>query len=236
MDGEMEKKQGDYFLPISVLIAGVIIAGAVVYSAGLSGNDNETAALSPGEGVLPVGTAPEIGDDVILGDPDAPVTLVEFGDYQCPFCGRFFSQTEPLLRKDYIETGKIKMVYKDLAFLGPESVAAAEAAECARDHGKYWIYHDALFEEEIRDGREHNGNLNKALFMDIASSLELDLSAFETCVDSRKYKVEVEGDIQEARAIGANSTPTVYVNDVMILGAQPDSVFKDAIDKALEAR
>lgn len=112
-------------------------------------------------------------DDVILGDSNAPVTVIEYGDYQCPFCARFFIDVEPLIRQKYIETGKVKMIFRNYAFLGPESPAAAEAAECAKDQGQYWAYHDALYAAEHQDGQERNGNLNKDLFETIAQSLKL---------------------------------------------------------------
>lgn len=118
--------------------------------------------------------APPAGErDVILGDPNAPVTVIEYGDYQCPFCARFFTDVEPFIRDEYIKTGKVKMVFRNYAFLGPESVDAAEAAECAKDQGKFWEFHDALYEAEAEDGREHNGNLNKDLFVEISEKLGL---------------------------------------------------------------
>lgn len=112
--------------------------------------------------------------DVVLGDPKAPVTLIEYGDYQCPFCGRFFKDTEPLIRENYIKTGKVKMVFRNFQFLGSESVSAAEAAECAKDQGKFWAYHDALYTTELNDGKENNGNLTRELFIDLAKSTGLD--------------------------------------------------------------
>src|SRR3989344_6619341 len=157
----------EYLLPVSILVAGVLIAGSVIYSTGLKNRPNNNAAKEPtvlNEEVLKL-----TSDDVVLGDPDAPVTLIEYSDFQCPFCGRFFSQTENLIKENYIQTGKAKFVYRHFAFLGPESVAAAEAVECAKDQGKFWEYHDQLFTEEIKDGKEHNGNLNGALFDTIAT-------------------------------------------------------------------
>lgn len=118
--------------------------------------------------------APDIsGRDVVLGEQNAPVTLIEYGDYQCPFCARYFMEVEPLLREEYIKTGKVKMVFRNYPFLGPESVSAAEAAECAKDQGQFWAFHDALYNAEHQDGREHNGNLNNDLFFKLAKDLKL---------------------------------------------------------------
>jgi protein-disulfide isomerase len=111
--------------------------------------------------------------DVILGDTKAPVTVIEYGDYQCPFCARFFTDVEPLLREQYIKTGKVRMIFRNYPFLGNESIAAAEAAECAKDQGKFWDFHDALYTAEHQDGRENNGNLTNQAFYQLADSIKL---------------------------------------------------------------
>jgi len=230
-----DKNKKDILLPFSILIAAVLIAGSVIYTAGTGGSRGE-ALLGDNSGAplpTPGGKAPEIGDSVVLGDKDAPVTFVEYGDYQCPFCGRIFTNVEPQLRKEYIDTGKVKMVYKNFAFLGPESIAAAEASECAKDYGKFWLYHDALFEAEIADGVEHNGNLDKAFFLSIADNLGIDKASFEQCIDSRKYKDKIERDVEQGRSLGVAGTPAIFINDVFIAGAQDYSVFKKAIDNLL---
>ena len=111
--------------------------------------------------------------DVVLGDPAAPVTIIEYGDYQCPWCARFFDQIEPSLRANYIEPKKAKMVFRNFQFLSQESVDAAEAAECAKDQGKFWEFHDAIYKAELADGVEHNKNLNTDLFFQIATDIGL---------------------------------------------------------------
>ncbi len=231
---ETEKKQ-NYLLPVSILIAAILIAGALIYSTGVKNTIRQPADENKKTGEQPIGL--QIGDDVILGDPDAPVTIIEFSDYQCPFCGKFFQEAEPLIRKNYVETGKAKMVLKDLAFLGPESKAAAQAAECAKDQSKYWQYHDALFEAEIKDNKENNGNLDRNLFEKIASDLKMNTKEFLSCFDSKKYANEVENDIKEAQsAMERTSTPTIFINDKMIQGAYPYATFSQAIDEALNKK
>lgn len=235
MDTENEK---NYLLPASILIAAILIAGALIYSTGAKNtirppaDENQNSQKANQQS-----SKPQIGDDVILGDPNAPVTIIEFSDYQCPFCGKFFQEAEPLIRKNYVETGKAKMVLKDLAFLGPESKAAAQAAECAKDQGKYWQYHDALFEAEIKDNKENNGNLDRNLFEKIASDLKMNTEKFLSCFDSKKYATEVENDIKEAQsAMERTSTPTIFINDKMIQGAYPYATFSQAIDEALNKK
>ncbi len=238
-----ETQQKDYWLPISVLVAAVMIAGAVIYSAGRDDSVSPTASLeTAANGEVGVGNA------AVLGDPNAPVTLVEFGDYQCPFCARFFSQTESLIKTEYIAAGKVRMAYRNLVILGPESQAAAEAAECAKDQGKFWDYHDALFTAELDEDKnddgqingssENSGNLKKELFMNLASNLGLNAAQFGSCIGSNKYASEIEADIQAAQAVlgPRDGTPTSFVNGQKIVGAQPYAVFKAAIDEALKVR
>ncbi len=221
----MMAKGRDYTLPVSIIVAGILVAGAVIYATGLKNQPLGTA-----ERLAPVvGSAPAIGNAVILGDPDAPVTIIEYGDFQCPFCGRFFAQTEPLIIDKYVKTGKVKLVYKDYAFLGPESVAASEAAKCAADQGKFWEYHNALYREELRDGLEHNGNLNRGLFLQFAKELGMNESQFASCIDTRKYKSAVEAENTEAVAHGVNGTPAFFVGSRFLSGALPFAQFEAAI-------
>ncbi len=226
------------FLPISIFLAAVMISGSILYTSGRSGAANPKAANNP--------SVPQLADiktllavserDVILGDQNAPVTFIEYGDFQCPFCGRFFSQVEPQLKEEYVKTGKVKMIYRDMAFLGPESVETAKAAECAKDQGKFWQYHDELFTAEIKDGKEGNGNLNRALFLQIAKSLAMDVNTFTSCYDGAKYASVVDEATANARNGGVNATPTSFVNGTVVQGAQPYEAFKAAIDTALAAR
>ncbi len=219
-------------LPASILIAAVLISGSVLYTSGSpqtgspNGQDLGPPVVS-GEGL-------ELNEgDVILGDPNAPVTLIEYSDFQCPFCGRFYSQTEPLIKENYIQTGKVKFVYRHFAFLGPESRAAANAVECAKDQGSFWDFHNEIFDAEIRDGQEHNGNLDRALFLSIAQKLGLDTAEYTSCLDTNKYNDKVESDYNVAQQLGVAATPTIFVNDKMIEGALPFENFKLIIEQEL---
>jgi len=236
----MEKKR-DYLLPASILIAAILVAGALIYSTGVKNTKIEKQGASLQEAVQSP-TTPQIDDDVILGDVQAPVTIFIFSDYQCPYCGKFFKETESLIRKNYVETGKAKIVYKGVALFGPESIAAAQAAECAKDQGKYWAYHDAIFEIEIKEfetlgNNENTGNLNRETFKKIASDLNMNTDEFLTCFDSQKYAAEVEKDTKEANSVMERpATPTIFINDKMIQGAYPYNVFSQAIDEALSKK
>jgi protein-disulfide isomerase len=165
------------------------------------------------------------------------VTITIFSDYQCPFCARFFNETESLLRQNYVNTDKAKMIYKNLAFLGQESIAAAQAAECAKDQGKFWQYHDALFQAETKDGKENNGNLNRNLFKTIASDLKMNTDEFLSCFDSQKYAAKIDNDTKTAESLMTNiSTPTIFINDQMIQGAYPYDTFSQVIDGILNKK
>ncbi|MEN9560858.1 MAG: hypothetical protein RIQ56_131 [Candidatus Parcubacteria bacterium] len=233
----LSKEKRDYLLPASILVAGVLISGSIVYMVGSQGvtRPGGTAQLTGGaeESPAPAGIA-ATERDVILGDPNAPVTIVEYGDYQCPFCARFYKTVEQSIRDEYIKTGKVRMVFRNFQFLGPESVLAAEAAECAKDQQQFWAYHDAIYDEELIDGKEHNGNLNRDLFIKIARTLQLDETAFATCFDSHKYAAQVQADLEAGQAAQINSTPTTFVNSTRLLGALPYAQFKEAIEKALQ--
>ncbi|MEY4731148.1 MAG: hypothetical protein RL681_94 [Candidatus Parcubacteria bacterium] len=241
-NGGSESNMGNAnFLPVSILIAGVMISGSILYAMNRGGFAKQ--AEVPSGGNPPVGgqPAPVSNDalmaiqerDVILGDPKAPVTVIEYGDYQCPFCVRFFEQTEPQIVEQYVKTGKAKFIFRDLAFLGPESVEAAEAAECAKDQGKYWVFHDALYAAESKDGQEHNGNLNRDLFVKLAGQVGMDATKLGECYDANKYADVVQAVVKAAQGGGVTATPSSLVDGQLIQGAQPIDTFKTAIDAAL---
>lgn len=231
MDESQNQPKKDWLLPGSILVAALLISGALVYNVG-SRNlpDNQQANLA--EAIAPKDLA---DDDVVLGNPDAPVTVVEFGDYQCPFCARFFKEVEPNLREEYIKTGKVKMIYRDFAFLGPESIDAAMASQCAAEQKNFWGYHDALFAAESLDGQEHNGNLSEQLFKTIASGLGLDRTRFDACLSSQKYFKEIEKDYNDGVAAGVRGTPATFVNGKLLSGAAAYASFKNLIEEALSA-
>ena len=167
-------------------------------------------------------------DDPGIGPEDAPVTIIEFSDYQCPYCRRWTEQVE----KQIIETygDKVRIVYRDfpLTSIHPESLPAAEAANCAGEQGKYWEYHDALF------AQKHG--LGEKAYLAYAKDLGLDVDKFSACLDEHRYRDEVMADREYAINLGIRSTPTFFVNGIAVVGAQPFDVFKSIIDRELEAK
>lgn len=169
----------------------------------------------------------------ILGNPDAPITIVEFGDYQCHQCYNWFHNTKPAIKENYIESGKANLVFVDLALLGQHSPIAAQATYCAEDQGKYWEYHDLLYnsQESQIDGGWANPERLKAFALDLG----LDMELFESCLDSEKYSQRVQYNIQQAKDHGAQGTPTFFIvgpdgQQQKLVGAQPYSVFKQLMD------
>ena len=165
------------------------------------------------------------------GDPDAPVTIIEFADFQCPYCGRFFAETKPQIDEQYMQSGKVRFAYFNFAFLGPESNWAAEAAECAADQNKFWEYHDKLYDSQ---SGENQGAFNKDNLKKFAEELGLDTSAFNECLDSGKYTQLIQDESSMASSIGVRSTPTFLINGQAVVGAQPYEIFQQTIDALLK--
>jgi len=169
-----------------------------------------------------------LDDDPIFGPADAPITIIEFSDYQCPFCQRWHAQVWPKIKETYGD--KVRLVYRDfpLYSLHPEAAPAAEAANCANEQGKFWEYHDLLFSGELPLGRE--------TYLAYAERLGLNQSQFTQCLDERRYRAEVEGDYTYAANLGINSTPTFFINGIALIGAQPFEIFQQVIDLELAGK
>ena len=213
------------------LIIGVIVIAIVVGISASYSPQTEIVNLDMGRTHGTISTA--MGSP-ILGDPSAPITIVEFGDYQCEQCYAWFHETKPAIVRDYIDTGKVNLVFVDLAFLGKDSIPASMATYCAEDQGMYWEYHDLLYNsQESVDGGWANSERLKAF----ASSLDLDMELFESCLDNEKYSKRVQYNIQQAKDNGVRGTPGFFIvgpdGQQKIGGAQPFSVFKQILDSMI---
>jgi len=172
-----------------------------------------------------------ITDSNTMGDPNAPVHIVEYGDFQCPFCLRFWRDTEPQMIQEYVNTGKVYFEYHSVgAFLGPESGWAAEGAYCAGDQGKFWEFHDTLF---TNWSGENVGDFTKDKLVTYAKSLNLNMPEFESCLSEGKHAGTVDQDAAAAEAAGVRATPTLFINAVKVEGAQPYPTLKQMIEDAL---
>ena len=169
-----------------------------------------------------------LDDDTIKGDSNAPVTIVEFSDYECPYCARFYSQTLKLIEEKYIDTGKVKFAYRDFPLSSHRNAQkAAEAAECAGDQGKYYEMHDKLFESGVSQGVES--------FKQYASQIGLDTTEFNDCLDSGKNYDEVQKDLRDGSAAGVRGTRAFFINGIPLSGAQPFGAFEQLIEQELNS-
>jgi len=170
----------------------------------------------------------------ILGSESAPVTIVEFGDYQCEACYHWFHNTRDTLIDNYIETGKAKLVFVDMPFLGRDSITAAQASYCAEDQGKYWEYHTILYTFQEIEGYD-SGWANRDRLNSFAFTLDMNMDEFNDCMDSSKYKKRVKTNYDEAVKNNVQSTPTFIIisedgKKEQFSGAQPYSVFAATIE------
>ena len=178
-------------------------------------------------------------DDPVMGDPDAPVTIIEFSDFQCPFCNRFYQNTLPLIEKNYIDTGKAKLVYMDLPLdsLHKNARLSHVAAECADDQGEFWPYHDMLFDTQA-EWQNMPSEVHLTFLRQQAFDMGLEIEKYDLCLDSPEIKNEIEQDVLEASRNGATGTPTFFIGTekdgfVRLVGAQPYSTFQATLDSKL---
>ena len=168
----------------------------------------------------------------ILGDPNAKITIVEFGDYQCTYCHLFHENTKDALLQQYVNTGKVNFVFRDFPLNGPDSVLAAEGSYCADDQGKYWQYHDELYKNWAG---EKTGWVNQKSLDKFAITVGLDLDKFDKCMSDKKYEQKVLDNQKFGEKIGIDATPSFIIfggkDATKIVGAQPISVFQQVLDK-----
>ncbi len=167
----------------------------------------------------------------ILGNPSAPITILEWGDYQCTLCYRFHQSNLNIILEEYIDSGKINLVFKDFPLNGPDSILGAEATYCAGDQGKYWAFHNELYSNWAG---ERTGWINYDSLNQFAKSVNLELDKFKFCLDVHKYKHKVLELEKFGKEIGIDATPTFLIfNDkkiIKITGNQPIDAFRQAID------
>jgi protein-disulfide isomerase len=234
--GPALRKRGD-LVPTALAVAVVAFAAVGIFALGMFTHSkffNEGEAEQPAAVVQPTaGPTPTVGpvevsadDDPAQGPEDASVTIVEFSDFQCPYCARFQAETLPQILSNYGD--RVRFVYRDfpLTSLHANALKAAEASECADDQGAYWKYHDLLFQNQSA--------LDDASLKGYAASLALDTAAFNDCLDSDKQVSEIQKDYQDGITAGVQGTPAFFINGMPLSGAQPFSVFQAAIEAALE--
>ncbi len=190
----------------AIIVAGMLIAGAIL----LKGNTVATTeGTQSGNNQLENITLSPIGpEDRVLGDQQAKLTLVLYEDFQCPYCGKFFNESEKPIRESYVNTGILQLVYRDFSFLGIESARSAEAARCAGDQNKFWEYHDYLYTHQ---NGENKGAFSDKHLKEFAQVLGLDQNTFDQCFDNSKYAQKVSDSNVEARGAGVVGTPKGFI-------------------------
>ena len=167
-----------------------------------------------------------------LGDPNAAITILEWGDYQCTFCYKFHQSTLDVINDNFIKTGKVKLVFKDFPLNGSDSILAAEASHCAEDQEKYWQYHNELYKNW---GGERTGWITRESLDTFAVTVDLDLNEFNICLDTHKYQNKVNSTYEFGKEIGINATPSFLVFNnhkiIKITGNQPLEVFLKTFDQ-----
>lgn len=228
----------------STVVLGVVLILVVAFAV-LPGKNKTGNGVVPPTGLpsQPSQVTVSEDDDPVLGDEDAPVTIIEFSDYQCPFCRKFWTESFQQLKKEYIDTGKVKFVYRDfpLDSIHPAATPAAEAANCVREEGgdeAYFEMHDKIFQEgNILDGGDPitgpvrgTAQFGATELKEWANDIGYNI---DSCLDSGKYRSEVQKDLSDATSAGGQGTPYFVINGKPLSGAQPYSVFKQIIDAEL---
>ncbi len=242
-------------LPSKIGVNQILIAALIIASFLLGSLMTKVSYLEQGKGSAQVATSqtapqaavpnqlqapqPTLGKQNVdvghlppQGDPNAKVKIIEFADLRCPYCDQFFKNTEPQIISDYVKTGKAVFYFRHYAFLGPASTTAANAAECANDQGKFWAMHDYLYQNQPDESDTSMYTTDK--LTQIAGTLGMDTNQFSSCLSNTTDSKNVSDDLTAGQKAGVSGTPTVFINGTPIVGAQPYSVFQQAIDTALK--
>ena len=209
-----------HYLAIPIII-GIVVGGIIgIYE--INSNESKTVSF---EKLIKNGSP-------ILGNSDAPITIVEWGDYQCTYCYKFHQNTLEIINEEFIKTGKVKVIFIDFPLNGFDSKLASEASYCAQDQGKYWEYHDELYKNWAG---ERTGWITRESLSKFAESINLSSTQFNKCLDDRKYEEKVNSMYEFGNQIGIDATPSFLVfNDekiIKIRGNQPLEVFLKTFDE-----
>ena len=233
MNEEKQNKSNNLTIALSLIIVGLIIAGAIYFRGDNKGNNPSQV---PSQTTTVDISKVDIKDEPFIGDPNAPVTIAYWSDFQCTFCGRFEKETMPKIVDKYVKTGKVKIVFKDFQFLGPDSIDAGLVENAVWDlyRDQYEAWHDAMFEAQDEENGGF-GNLDSILTLIRTKLPSIDADKIKTQVDSERasYEKEMDADKAEGSSFGINGTPGFIIGNQVISGAQPINVFTSLIDSEL---
>jgi protein-disulfide isomerase len=225
---------GRRFSPrLLALIAGgaaLVVAAVIIIGNMARGGDSFAASGGGGTASVAAPGAEFPASARVKGSADAPVTIVEYYDLQCPNCANWEATVAPLIEQQYIDTGKVRLEVREFPFLGNESTRAALATECAGEQGQFWQFRDALFRNQRG---ENQGRFSDANLKAFAAKMGMDANALGACMDSGRYADRIQSDLSAGKAAGVTGTPAFLINGRLILGNLPFTQFKAAIDQAL---
>lgn len=221
-----QNQKGSVLIFWAIIIAALIIGGALLWTrqngkTDLSSKNTQANSLKTFN----------LSDYPTIGNPSAKITVAVFADFQCHFCKLFDQTVKPALVEKYAKNGQIKLVTLDFPFLGEASGWAAQAAHCAGDQKKYWEYADKL--HNVQEGHDSSVFARNNL-SDMAQALSLNMDEFNQCLDSGKYLQKIKDSLELGKKLGVDGTPTIFINEQRIDGAQPLSVFEKAIEEELK--
>jgi len=241
---KLQKKDQTKKIHVPSLVIGAVISGIciAIIIFGIENISNDTQQLIETQLVEKEIKQPVITPETffanaspILGNPNAPITLVEFGDYQCHFCNVYFQDTEHKIVENFVNTGKVKIIFKDFTIIGPDSVSASHFAHCAGEQEKFWEYHNILYNNW---NGENNGWASNNNLIQFANEIGLDMNELEKCNSEKRYKSLIESSNSDAKSLGLTGTPAFFIisdgNAHKIHGAQPYDIFEDVFESLLE--
>jgi protein-disulfide isomerase len=240
----MFKKDNNTALLTTIVVCTLLISGSVLFlgfqvSKNGTGGNQEGSATGRGESIesyLSGVEADTATNDAVLGNPEAKVTIVEYSDYQCPFCRKYYEEAYQSIKTEYVDTGKVKIIFKDYPLnFHEDAMFAANAAECVREQTSdkdYFGFHDALFEAQ---GPSFDGTIaiTDDMIQELAKDFDLDKKSFNACLEDKKYYSEVAADFVAGNKEGVTGTPTNIINGEVLVGAQPFAAFKEVIERKL---
>ena len=220
---------------IAAIVLGVTLVPSLMQSDDETGSEASSGSSST-QDRAPADTWEQIvrrgpEDPMALGDADAPVVMVAYSEFQCPFCGKFARDTEPQLVERYVADGTLRIEWRDFPYLGPESMTAALAGRAAAEQDMFWEFHEAMYDDQLPP---NSGRLDESYVAAVAEQVGLDVEQFREDMRSDSSRTAVERDLAEGQAIGVTGTPAFVINGIPVIGAQPIPVFEETIEKAAE--
>lgn len=233
--GSNRQRRLNILIAALVAIIAVLLATILITNTGDTSQARETkpgASDTSGKSPLDNLARRKPGDPLALGKPDAPVVMVAYEDFRCPFCAKFATETAPKLRKRYVETGKLRIEWRDFPIFGEQSKLAAKAGRAAARQGKFWEFHDVLYADAPDRGHP---DMSEAKLVGYAKEAGVpDIEQFKADMDDPAVARAIQQDYTEAAQLGVSSTPTFVINGQPIVGSQPTPVFVKTIEQALK--